>query len=1066
MMNKHLKRLLKQSEEDIRHLNISDLMPNQIAKHHQKFMINYQTTGISKMLNNKMTVFIKDSNHHLMPVNILTQLHYSYQYGYCFVTLIDLIENFKPFQDNKQYKSDSIIYMSFDCENAQILETSENFDSFLRKADALNQDEQVSIQFRDKVITLFDIFADFKISNDIMDEEGGLSNKYEGIHKIDFSIFNDHLSNETNLKLQKNKPIQVKIKVLIEEFGMDQVKVGYVIFSILQRNSESNKNIMPSIEENHLFHIYESEDLIISEVNNLEDQQFDDFIDNEGQSSQAGSSQSSQDATYGFDIKKFHLFYKQKTPRILKLVIQLIYFLCLGSFVISTVNLCLSIENSSSTSFDVRTVKTAFDRINYTINNRLILRVLLNIANGYEPNFSKLIPDRFQTYKDMQKIRLQSLKDTNQILDIADYKFGQEVADLSDSQVLKLTYLSNQNSLFYENTTMKIAHTLYNSKLTEINNFNMTQFKGNLQVHSLKPNLSSVYKPSIEEQMLHFSVINSNGVIREYNWVFMNQYLLKTVSKANDRLEQALILTIISILTIVTVTIVVSPIISKTEERKFSALIFFIKLPLEKIQFFQKRCESCLQLEDDSNQQIKLKSKGFEILKKIEDVSISHYNKDSISNNQSINEKNSIYESSGRIEMSNISVNNFLKIQTKRSSQNSLTQGSFQHFQFAYNPVKKPIFKTQKQTIEVNVEDVYDSIQNDSSIIDKNIMNQSVNNLVQSATQSKSSYHMQHMQHIELSDLSHHHQTKNKLNEQQISKIYQIKRVAKKQKIRSFFLIFFLALVFSMYFVATLIMQKNSYSHIEGSVNDLSLVFNKEVCFENLLIFIRENAIQNTSIKFTELPNAIASKALLNTCQLRETAYNIMKKNLPVYFSGAKEVMDKIDSRYFCDYFYQQGTVQFNFQDKCKTTLNGILNKGITNANAFFYQQAQMIQIQFDDAKQMKTRNEAFLKLMLNDTGTLEIIDSKAILLSYAFTQLKDACVQSVVNYFELQRDQLIIIYVIFITILVIALLYFQLHLLRKIRLIMWNTNLMLKIIPQECLMKEDKGLLKSFIVS
>ena len=83
--------------------------------------------------------------------------------------------------------------------------------------------------------------------------------------------------------------------------------------------------------------------------------------------------------------------------------------------------------------------------------------------------------------------------------------------------------------------------------------------------------------------MLHFSVINSNGVIREYNWVFMNLYLLKTVNKANDRLEQAIILTIISILTIVTVTIVVSPILSKTEERKFSALTFFIKLPLEKI---------------------------------------------------------------------------------------------------------------------------------------------------------------------------------------------------------------------------------------------------------------------------------------------------------------------------------------------------------------------------------------------------------------------------------------------------------------------------------------------------
>ena len=47
---------------------------------------------------------------------------------------------------------------------------------------------------------------------------------------------------------------------------------------------------------------------------------------------------------------------------------------------------------------DVHTVRQAFDRMNWVSMNQLILRVILNIANGNEPDDSILIKDRFKEY--------------------------------------------------------------------------------------------------------------------------------------------------------------------------------------------------------------------------------------------------------------------------------------------------------------------------------------------------------------------------------------------------------------------------------------------------------------------------------------------------------------------------------------------------------------------------------------------------------------------------------------------------------------------------------------------
>jgi UPF0716 family protein affecting phage T7 exclusion len=67
-------------------------------------------------------------------------------------------------------------------------------------------------------------------------------------------------------------------------------------------------------------------------------------------------------------------------------VLQLVGFLFLVSLIIASINLGLNIENKNQGSSTLKTVRISMDRVNFTSNTRLILRNLINIANGYEPN--------------------------------------------------------------------------------------------------------------------------------------------------------------------------------------------------------------------------------------------------------------------------------------------------------------------------------------------------------------------------------------------------------------------------------------------------------------------------------------------------------------------------------------------------------------------------------------------------------------------------------------------------------------------------------------------------------
>jgi hypothetical protein len=97
---------------------------------------------------------------------------------------------------------------------------------------------------------------------------------------------------------------------------------------------------------------------------------------------------------------------------------------------------------------------------------------------------------------------------------------------------------------------------------------------------------------------------------------------------------------------------------------------------------------------------------------------------------------------------------------------------------------------------------------------------------------------------------------------------------------------------------------------------------------ENALSFVRENQIRNYSIPLSEDPTTSAATYYMDSCFVVEKSYLELRKNLPIYFNEAEEYMDKIEEEGLCDYFFIGNISSYN--NKCKQTLGGLLNKGLT----------------------------------------------------------------------------------------------------------------------------------------
>ena len=164
--------------------------------------------------------------------------------------------------------------------------------------------------------------------------------------------------------------------------------------------------------------------------------------------------------------------------------------------------------------------------------------------------------------------------------------------------------------------------------------------------------------------------------------------------------------------------------------------------------------------------------------------------------------------------------------------------------------------------------------------------------------------------------------------------------------------------------------------------------------------------------------------------------------------------MELIETKDFCDTIYTDDLVYMN--EKCKKALNGLLNEGVSYSLAYYYNQAQKWDMAYFDSGKLKTRDYNFLVQALKNSDVIEMIDTKMYILRHTFQKLKDICMQSTIDYFASLLNTFIIVYVIFITLMITSIVYFLAYGFQHLKLTMWNTNLLLKIIPNHALTKKE----------
>lgn len=144
------------------------------------------------------------------------------------------------------------------------------------------------------------------------------------------------------------------------------------------------------------------------------------------------------------------------------MVLQLVLLLLMISISIASINLGLNVSNKNEGAQTVFMVRKSLDRVNFTSNTRLILRNLVNIANGYEPNESRVLADRWGYYSGLLGSTISMLKDTQNILDNPpSYKYSQAMINLMNLEDLPIVSLDGKNQIRVQNYTLSQAQNLY-----------------------------------------------------------------------------------------------------------------------------------------------------------------------------------------------------------------------------------------------------------------------------------------------------------------------------------------------------------------------------------------------------------------------------------------------------------------------------------------------------------------------------------------------------------------------------------------------------------------------------
>ena len=130
------------------------------------------------------------------------------------------------------------------------------------------------------------------------------------------------------------------------------------------------------------------------------------------------------------------------------------------------------------------------------------------------------------------------------------------------------------------------------------------------------------------------------------------------------------------------------------------------------------------------------------------------------------------------------------------------------------------------------------------------------------------------------------------------------------------------------------------------------------------------------------------------------------------------------------------------------------------------YTQILKANLNFKSLGDTSKRTTKQLSLLMGDPEIVQIIDMKAQILDPALNQLKQICMDSVIQYIQVLLLDFVTAFIVFASLLTVAMLVLISVGFKFLRKSMLDTNIILKIIPFETLPRSDRIEIKDFFNS
>jgi hypothetical protein len=133
----------------------------------------------------------------------------------------------------------------------------------------------------------------------------------------------------------------------------------------------------------------------------------------------------------------------------------------------------------------------------------------------------------------------------------------------------------------------------------------------------------------------------------------------------------------------------------------------------------------------------------------------------------------------------------------------------------------------------------------------------------------------------------------------------------------------------------------------------METVFQRVSCFDFTIAYLRQDQVRNststttdpTKISFRQsLPLINATSYYIDLCYKQETDFKQLRIKKPGFLHQALPFIDSLDSDQACEVAFEEDDP---LREICRTQIQGIMAKGLSNTMQYTYQKIQQSQIDF-----------------------------------------------------------------------------------------------------------------------